>query len=535
MPQAKEAIELNQNLAKLATLDRDQAVTLAIGLVQTRDLTHAQGCFLFERFQKLEIERRMPEHFALTYAKILRISLKTTQLIDFIDAFAKHHDISVFPFLAIERAWAWGTLLQNQQNKPTEQLMAEILDACQEVIPQLAGTELGWAYRCVGILEFFANGDWLAWFHKAETFSLPGTELGCVLYDKGHCFHTAGKTEQAKIHYNKAIIHFQKDPYYMAWTRNALGLLALQQLDFPQAGYEFGKMAELVKKADAKAFAARAFYGLGSTARLQGDLESATRYYHQAKKASEKPEDHQQSRWGLGQVQRLQGHCTDANTFFTEALSFSKDNAWLYVSLAANALQNGIPSECREYLAKAQAVAGPAATRKAIVEAVLQYQDGDCEAAKLALAQLPQHESIFLEESICLSQFFGQMGLENRSLPVLRRTATVKAAGYLTVEVSGQRSPVALTRKMLHTQLLARLLLAEHHLLSLEQLASALWPKTADKEGPNSLRTNLHKQVEALRSKLIWPDAIRSLGGAYQLNPDAEWLFEREQVQQLCK
>lgn len=61
----------------------------------------------------------------------------------------------------------------------------------------------------------------------------------------------------------------------------------------------------------------------------------------------------------------------------------------------------------------------------------------------------------------------------------------------------------------------------------MDLIAEALYPDAgADPAGRKKRRQSVWKLADALRDTLGWPGAVRSLRGAYELDPSADWLYD---------
>jgi two-component SAPR family response regulator len=93
----------------------------------------------------------------------------------------------------------------------------------------------------------------------------------------------------------------------------------------------------------------------------------------------------------------------------------------------------------------------------------------------------------------------------------------------LHVAVNGRSVPLASTGRA--GELLVFLL--EHHgEAPLDVILDAFYPEATDAQARSRARKMIWEHARALRTALGWQDAVMALGGAYQLDPSAQWYYD---------
>lgn len=411
--------------------------------------------------------------------------------------------------LQVYRAWALA-----RAGRYTEAL--EVLEG---VLPERDG---GIFYRTKGEALFWLNDpNWQGVLEQSRSY-LQGAALGRMLIDLGGFLNVRGQRAAARVCWAEALSYLADDPYYLAWTHNSIGYALLK--DQPvEAERHLLEAVRISKKEGAKAFRSKALAGLGAFRRSMGELERALHSYQQAFRAGGDGKDPQLALWGWGHILRLLGRLEEALAKLQQALRLNPAEVWLEADLAASHLMLGERERVEQSLSRLHGYLGSKQLGERtqvvlrVVEAELARQDGDAERA-LNLLNGMCPESLWVREELgcfpSLAQMIGVLSPpRGRSYCV-----DVKPFGCLEVRVNGRAVPLPAVSKA--GELLV-FLLVNGQKASLEVLLDRL----GDPRNKNP-RKALWGVIEKLRQALGWQDSVQSCGGAYILDPEAQWICD---------
>lgn len=396
---------------------------------------------------------------------------------------------------------------------------AEALEVLEGVHPDLDG---GIFYRTKGeALFWLGHPDWQVVLEQSRPF-LQGAALGRMLIDLGGFLNARGRRAAARVCWAEALGHLEDDPYYLAWTHSSLGYALIK--DQPQKAEQHLLTAlQISKKDTAQGFRSKALSGMGALRRSLGEWQRALHSYQQAYRARGDEKDHQLALWGWGHTLRLMGRLEEALARLEQARRLDPREVWIEADLAAARLmlgeQEGVQqslSRLRGYVQSGQlGERGQLILR--VVEAELARQNGQPNQASQLFAELDMQSLWAKEELGCFPALNQLIGVEPVA-PVHQPRVEVRPFGRLEVLVNGRPVPISAVSKA--GELLV-FLLANGQRASLEVLLDQL----ADPRNKNP-RKALWEVIEKLRQALGWKDSVRSCGGVYYLDPQADWVCE---------
>lgn len=476
----------------------------------------------------LEIFALIPELEVLSdldgvkvFARALRNARQPEALLRLTDRAFGHQQQPLGAELDAYRAWAFTSLGRHAE-------ALGLIDAC---LGALEGATLGFAFRVRGVALGALGGEGWHEAFRASKELLTGRSLGLCLLEEGGQWELTGDGRTARSRWSQALGLVNNDPYYSAWLRMNLGVSALRD-DLPEAEVHFLEMECLTRSRDASRLRPRALCGLGTARRAMGEWQRALTSYRRATETATEPDDVQQAWRGLGHTLRLAGSPGLALEPLQRAIRAVPAEAetgvsWVYVDLAAAHAKLDDPDGARLALGRTGTLLGEDADRAAIVRAELAFGRGDANEALRELRTV-RLESLWAREERNgfekLFQLATVMGLgEPRPLPRPPRTVVeVRALGVLSVRVNGRVVPLKPTSRAGEVLVL---LLERGGEETTERLLDALYP-AMDTKGRTSKRQSLWVFVRQVRDALGWGASVAALGGAYRLDPNAEWRYD---------
>lgn len=418
---------------------------------------------------------------------------------------------------------------------------SEALELLNQVWDNLSGEVMGFAWRArAQALAALGLPGWSEAFQQAAE-RLTGRRRSLCLAEQGYVHDRAGQGIEARIAWREALGGLSNDVFHLAWLRFNLGMSAFRD-GAPEAEQHFLTLTELARQAPARPFASRAWSGLGTFRRLQGEWKRAEAAYREAARlAGTDREDELQAWRGVGHVRRLQGLPESSLEDFGRAVALSgqlgdrqsgqsggRQTHWIHVDVAAVWAQLAQPDRAAQELALAGEPGGVDGARAALVRAELARLGGDQARALGGLRALNLCATWASEERSCFPVLFALAEANGVSVPVpldyVQRThVEVRAAGILTVRVNGRLVPLPPTGRA--AELLVMLLeLGDGNAASSEVLSDLLYPE-ADPQASGP-RKQLSALARSLRQTLGWPGSVMARGGAYELDPETTWDYD---------
>jgi tetratricopeptide (TPR) repeat protein len=469
--------------------------------------------------------------WAAMYARTLRGTRQTERLLEFTARALEHHHGVQATEIKLERGWA---LLAEDRYLEARELIVPLL-------PDLTGWQLGFAHRCLGELDCELGLPWQHWFQQAQTH-LSGRLLGLMRIDQGNCYEHTEDQIGARDCWLKALGLLRDDLYHQAWLRYNLGASLLREND-PDAERHFLEAERLSRSPRAKSFRTWALIGLGGARRIQGDWKRAEDHYRQAVSNANNQDEQQQAHWGLGHTLRLLHRYEEALEHLHQAAQASVEQVslhanarptmthvtWVNISLAALWLQRDDQQRSQHYLEHSGTFSGNEIYRYSIVQAELARRNSNPNQALEHLRNLPSDALTVREELYCFPELYALATACNLALPTpltlsVAPRVNVQAIGLLRVQVNDQS--IAIVPNSRIGELLV-LLLEHQGQQTIDVLIETLWPDTpGDKKSRERKRKTLWNLVAKLRTALGWNGSVIALNGAYQLDPEADWLYD---------
>lgn len=423
--------------------------------------------------------------------------------------------------LSIYRAWA---LAQTER-------FGDALNTLEAIWDELPEDLIGLAWRVRGTcLGQLGHPDWGESFARARKH-LRNRGLGLCLLEEGNQFELSGDGLSARRIYSEALALVIEDAYYTAWLRHNLGVSCTRAGLFREAETHYLEMGRLTRRKAARALHPVALLGLGLARRALGEWERALEAYEAAARIAVDASDQRQAWRGLGHTLRLSGEPGLALAPLERAARFGSisGESWVYADLAAAHLMRADDEAARRALERTGLVRGEDADRVRIVRAELRRRAGDANAAIRELDGLNFDALWTREERTCFPHLFAlgaAMGLSEVQ-PLLHPAGTsieVRAIGLLKVKVNGREVPLKPTGRAGEVLVL---LLEGDGQATVEGLLVRLYPRlTSDSQERRRKTQALSVFVRELREAMGWSGSVRSLGGAYQLDPKANWAYD---------
>lgn len=415
---------------------------------------------------------------------------------------------------------------------------ADALELTEHLNDAMLEPGLGWRSRMEAMLHL-GDADWVTALERARSF-LTGVPLGLCLREAGSRVALNGEFATARGLLAEAFSLLQHDPLEATWTKYNQGMVALNLL-LPEAETHFLAMQALMRSKAARAFESRAWSGIGASRRAMGEFERAIAAYERAERvarATHDLDDACHAWFELGQTHRLAGNLTAAlEAFHTAARTDPKavnGAGFVDAALAATYAQLGDEATAWTHVERAERASGVTLEhreRLAIVCAELQRRRGDADRALEALRGLTLQALWVREERACFTRLFALLEAMTGTSPAVlerpvRTTVEVRARGLLRVRVNGREVPLAPTG--FPGQVLV-LLLEAGGASSVDGLLAQLDHRLTPAQR-RARAKQLSGYVVALREALGWTASVQSVGGAYRLDEGADWQYDIAQA-----
>jgi tetratricopeptide (TPR) repeat protein len=384
----------------------------------------------------------------------------------------------------------------------------------------LTGTDFGFAYQLQARLEFEQGLDWHKTWNEVH-HRLQGRTLGVALLEESKLYARSGDGFRARQIAFEAADLLERDSYHLAWAQHLIGMSYLFENQTALASTALLEAERLSRKRRAQAFRSRALSGIAALRRAQCDFTLAQSQYREAIKQARESEDLVNALWGMGHCERLQNRPEQALEQFRRALRVNAVADWLEVHRALAFLMLRRKDDARAAIAKVKTVDAQNATLLSIARAELFRIEGHMDLSCEVFDQLPTDSLTIREESRLFPELFALTAQDSvQPMETLeRRVVKITPHDLVAVWVNGRNIAIKPTSKM--AQLL-RVLLNHDGRCSIKDLLNSLWPEVIESKRDRK-RKQLWQHVRDLRDVLGWPDAVMALGGAYALDPDAEW------------
>ena len=328
----------------------------------------------------------------------------------------------------------------------------------------------------------------------------------------------------------EALNCFKQTPYFLAWIRYNLATLSQNEHD---EGTERHLLAalELVRLPKVEMLGAMIWSGLGKFRIELGEWNRADFAFVKALAYSTDSYDKEIAYRGCIRSQYLSSRLNEAlETLETALHEPDLERHMLYVAQAKVYLKLGNANRAKTALEKA---GKPQHELEEwpwrIASAEVARQEGHPEEALELLEGLPTHTLHSREEVRQFPQLFALLEAAGRPVPepleyVQGTTVQVEAKGVLRVGVNGRKLDIAPTGRV--GELLV-FLLEQGGAASLEGIEEALYLGLPYAKRRRQAIWNL---VDKLREVLGWERSVISLRGAYQLDPQANWVYDIAQA-----
>jgi tetratricopeptide (TPR) repeat protein len=456
-----------------------------------------------------ELEILQQEPWIGLYARVLRGCRDAKSILEI-------SQNSENPLVQVERAWS---LIFTQQFKPAYTIL-------ETIIPLVNGATLGLAYRLKASVEFEQGKDWKKTWIEVRS-QLQRRMLGVAILDEVYQLMQSGDNQRGRASAFEAISLLKRDPYHRAWAQHAIGMSYLRENQIEDAEIALTEAEKLSRNWRAKAFHARALCGIGSLRRLQGDLAMAETHFREATKYAREPDDLSEALWGVGHLLRLQQKPYPALEQFRRALRVSVAAKWIEIHRALAYLMLNEVREARAAIERAGVVVGATQHRLIIARAEIARLEGNVESALEELRTLPIESVTARDESRLFKELFallgpGQAHRVPQVLVLERRKVEILCLEQMLFYINGRRVELKSASKSTH---LFRALLQTDGPISSATLVKQLWPQSVGVVLERKPK-QLSQTVRDLRGKLGWRGAVRQFRGAYQLDPETDWLIQ---------
>jgi tetratricopeptide (TPR) repeat protein len=406
-----------------------------------------------------------------------------------------------------------------QQNNQISMALERAKTILESELPEF---EQGLYWRIQGNLLFEAHqSGWLEAFSNAKKY-LTGLSLGRALIDEGHCLEMQNEHLEARVCWEEALALLEHDLWHAARLHYNLGLSCARDRS-AEAEQHFLHLERLTNRAEVQDFKSRAWVGLGLARRALGEYDRAVFAYEQAILFGVSKDDQRQAHRGLGHTWRLKKQFSSALKEFEKARLCSPEATWLYADSAATHLQRGDLRRAKAALSKTVDLHGERLERATIIKAEIARLEGNANAAILGLKQIKMQSLWAREEAMCFPELFALGSIMKLEVPkpiVTPKTRVdVHVLGAMQVLVNGRRVPMKPTGRV--AEVLALLLYHNKH-MALDQMLEALYKSTHASR--NKDRKTLWVIIKQLRKVLGWQESVLSLGSAYALCEQTEWV-----------
>jgi tetratricopeptide (TPR) repeat protein len=452
------------------------------------------------------------------YARALAMNTRNETLLEFSAEVLGRHGMAKAASIAVQRA---GPLIELQS-------FEEARKTLEDAIPYLQGDLLGTAFSRLGLTLFHLGEPWQPAYERART-SLSGEELGRALLNEGYCLAQSGRGIDARNAWLEALPLFRSNPRLLAWVRYNLGISALRDLD-PEAERYFLEADRLTRKPQAAGLRSQTLNGLGGSRRVLGEWSRAESCYREALRIATDAHDRKEAYLGLARTLRLARRHVEALEVLEFALHDETfEQTLLRVSHAMVFLALGQPERARDSLGRVGTLVSESDKwLERIARAELARQDGQLDEAVSLLDGLPVASLHAREEAGAFPLLFNLLESAEKPVPAPLKYAgqtvvRVTARGVLEVRVNGRGVPIAPSGRV--GEFLVYLL-EQGGVASLEVIGDALYAGDLSAPDHKRIRQTVWKLVKGLRDALGWQDSVRSLRGAYRLDPDAIWEYD---------
>ena len=418
------------------------------------------------------------------------------------------------PELEVYQVWVL------QQNNQVSLALVQAKTIFESDLPEFE-RGLYWRIQANVLFESHQSG-WLEAFSNARRY-LSGLSLGRALIDEGHCLEMQNEHLEARVCWEQALALLEHDPWHAVRLHYNLGLSCARDRS-AEAEQHFLHLERLTNRAEVQDFKSRAWAGLGLARRALGEYDRAVFAYEQAILFGGTKDDQRQAHRGLGHTWRLKKQFSSALKEFEKARLSSPEATWLYVDSAATHLQRGDLRQTKVALSKTGELHGERLERATIIQAEIARLEGDASAAILGLKQIKMQSLWAREEAMCFPELFALGKIMKLELPkpiaTPKTRVDVHVLGAMQVLVNGRRVPIKPTSRV--AEVLALLLYHNKH-MALDQMLEALYKSTQATR--NKDRKTLWVIVKQLRICLGWQESVLSLGSAYALCEQTEWVI----------
>jgi len=346
-----------------------------------------------------------------------------------------------------------------------------------------------------------------------------GWARGLILLDLGGLRSRAGDEAGALLAYTDAM-QLVVSTAHRAMILNNMGVVCLRSGRLEEAEDYFMQVARLKS-----GFRSRALSGQAAARRALGEWTRAESLYLQAERTSSDEDDRRQALRGLGYTLRLAGRHMQALETLRGAANITPGDrnsgrSWVNVDVAATLVSlDALDVRAVEaHLDRTGPLDVEDAERAVIVRAELARRTGHPQQAVTLLGPLGRRSLWIREEAHAFPQLFALLpGGHPEPLPRPRQTHVhLRALGVPGVHVNGRRVRLG----HLELVVLAALVLADGDLTT-DELTEVVRDGTPRDARQAAQRVS--KVIARLRGSLGWEGSVLTVGGAYQLDPAADW------------
>ncbi len=473
--------------------------------------TASQYAVLLELMQKIPLEQRLKLHpCRRMYMQLLSLNKLEPELLGFLEQTKNLCSPSEYAELELEYV---GFLTMHSR-------FSDMKARLEPLLLRLHNENLGRAYTWLGWALFELQlPEWQASFQKGLPL-LKNIGLARGLINYGYCLSEAGLSAKAQSVWQEALPLVKHRAQTTAHILYNLGVDA-QRHFLPQAEGYFLELERVSRNPSAATHRASAWNGIALSRRVRGQWSRAEAAYKKALSQAQGSFERTNAYRGLARVYLLSGRANQALKILEDAFhqdQLEQDSLWLTKAQVLLAVHS--PQEVSHTLAQ---ISNPQKESVrwsvALLQGELARQAGNPDLAKALLVGLPLESLAAREEALRFPELLAL--LPQKPVPLVYQTdlvVRVETQDSLLVQVNDV--PIMLSHKM--TELLVFLL--EHQgFCSMTQICAALYQGLDLQKA----KRRLSVLVQMLRQMLGWQASLQANHGAYRLDSNAVWQYER--------
>jgi tetratricopeptide (TPR) repeat protein len=338
------------------------------------------------------------------------------------------------------------------------------------------------------------------------------------------------RSNEARATWAEALTLFKRDFYSLAWLRYNLGASCMRDLEINEAERHFLEGKRL--SVSPKSFSMRSgiLSGLANVCKARGEWPRAEFAYHEALETATDAFDRVFALTGLTRTLLLAGRAPEA--FETLVMNLNPEDTNdpnILITRALVHLRLSDQARVKEALeAITVPVLGTYQWLHRIAQAEFLRREEQSEQAVELLKGLPVQTLHAREEVRQFPKLFKLVQSAGFPTPepleyVNGLNIQVQARGLLHIRVNNRTVSIPPTGR---TGELLVFILEQYGGASLDSILDAFYPDAVSPPERARARKAIWGHANALREALGWRNAIKALGRAYELDPDAVWSYD---------